>query len=264
VRSRESIALEEILSGSIVQGSLPAAMYAEKFYSRSRILTQESQSSLCHHFLRGLRPELRPLCCLDQNNQPWTSLHALVQHTFAEELRYHVRYPASRPQATTPSSFQSPSGFKPPSSYPPSSRDQPPSRFHPYQQPPSFFHGKHAPLSSRAPYQDPSQWPQKSAAKQFQRVENRKRKHVPHPASLAALPAPAAPPRGLAPAQNPLRPELTLDISLCPMYRQVTNRHTNPLTQAQKDVCKLWGLCYWCKEERHDALTCPKKGRPQP
>ena len=90
----------DLMHGKVTQGHDCAARYAENFLTRARILPKESQAVLCGFFLAGLKPELRALCCLDRDNREWTSLQALVQHTFSEEtrLRYHVAasLPASK------------------------------------------------------------------------------------------------------------------------------------------------------------------------
>lgn len=112
VRPPAEIALEEILSGAIIQGNDAAATYAEKFHQRARLLLHESQASLCAHFLKGLKPSLRKLCSLDRDYNTWQSLRNLVACSFAEErkqafleptldtpvpaTRYH-RYTHSRP-----------------------------------------------------------------------------------------------------------------------------------------------------------------------
>ena len=89
------------------------AKYNERFYQRSRRLPQESQASLCLHYLAGLNSELRTLCCMDRDNKRWDSLHALVTFTLAEEERLNMkassaphvskapcpsRFPSSKPQ----------------------------------------------------------------------------------------------------------------------------------------------------------------------
>jgi hypothetical protein len=91
VRNPGSVALWDITSGRVTQGSDPSATYAERFMTCARLLPNESQSSLCVHFLRGLRPDLRPLCCLDRDNREWVSLHDLVRFTASEEIRLSVR-----------------------------------------------------------------------------------------------------------------------------------------------------------------------------
>jgi hypothetical protein len=91
VRPPSVIALQELMSGSIRQStSESAAKYSERFLQRSRILPNESQSSLCHHFLSGLSPSLRQLCCLDRNNNRWEHLLDLIRFTYAEEERYNL------------------------------------------------------------------------------------------------------------------------------------------------------------------------------
>lgn len=93
VRSSSVLALQEILSRSIVQGSDPASRYAERFFVKARLVPSESQTSLCHHFLAGLKSELRGLCFLDREGCEWSSLHSLVQYVYSEELRINARRP---------------------------------------------------------------------------------------------------------------------------------------------------------------------------
>jgi hypothetical protein len=102
VRSFYAIALGELLAGAIKQGSDPAAQYAERFFQRSRVLVGESQASLCGHFVAGLNPELRGLCCLDRDNHEWQSLHALVQYTYAEEVRLQMKRAATNSVSPAP------------------------------------------------------------------------------------------------------------------------------------------------------------------
>ena len=90
VRPLDVVALHELHAGVITQGALPVAKYSERFHQRSRQLPGESQSSLCLHFLNGLKPELRARCCLDRDNNRWDSLAALVQFTLAEEERLNL------------------------------------------------------------------------------------------------------------------------------------------------------------------------------
>jgi hypothetical protein len=101
VRSAESVALDEILTGKLRQGfEEPVPKYAERFLQRSRILFRESQDSLCRHYLSGLTPNLKTRCKLDRDNREWKDLHALVQFSFGEELRLApsaYRGPSFRP-----------------------------------------------------------------------------------------------------------------------------------------------------------------------
>ena len=109
VRSAESIALDEMLSGSIKQGDSPVSTYAERFMQRSRVLVSESQVSLCRHYLAGLTPELRTRCMLDRDNHEWRDLHSLIQFSFGEELRCRP----SRAVFSRPSPVPHRSGFSP-------------------------------------------------------------------------------------------------------------------------------------------------------
>jgi hypothetical protein len=90
VRPLSVIALHDILGGKVTQGASSVAKYNESFYQRARLLPNETQESLCLHYLSGLKPELGTLCCLDRDNKRWTSLHDLVTFTLAEEERLNL------------------------------------------------------------------------------------------------------------------------------------------------------------------------------
>lgn len=90
VRPLSVVALHDLIEGKVTQGSNPVAKYNEHFHQRARLLPHESQQSLCLHYLNGLTPELRTRCCLDRNNNRWSSLNALVTFTLAEEERLNL------------------------------------------------------------------------------------------------------------------------------------------------------------------------------
>jgi len=107
VRPAESVALDELLSGRVRQGEDPVVMYAERFSQRARLLVDESQASLCRHYLAGLNSDMRALCRLDRDNREWTSLQALIEFSFGEELRWHpTRALMSRSQSQPASRTQ--------------------------------------------------------------------------------------------------------------------------------------------------------------
>ena len=87
VRPRSAIALEEIMDHLITQGTDSAAQYAECFMQRARILTHISPVILCHHFVNGLNPDLKMLCCVDREGQDWVALSPLIAFTIVEERR---------------------------------------------------------------------------------------------------------------------------------------------------------------------------------
>ena len=87
VRPRSAIALEEIMDHLITQGTKSAAQYAENFMQRARILSHISPVVLCHHFVHGLQPILKQLCCVDREGCDWTSLHTLIAFTLVEDRR---------------------------------------------------------------------------------------------------------------------------------------------------------------------------------
>lgn len=43
------------------------------------------------HFLNGLKPDLRTLCCMDQDNRRWNCPTSLVKFSIAEEERLNMR-----------------------------------------------------------------------------------------------------------------------------------------------------------------------------
>ena len=88
VRSTASIALDEILNGLVTQGRDPVAVYAERFRQKALLLPDESPQSLCAHFLRGMDPELRGYCCLDDKHREWKDLDGLLGHSRTQELRW--------------------------------------------------------------------------------------------------------------------------------------------------------------------------------
>ena len=91
VRPRHVIALEELMSHDIVQGSDLVTKYAERFHQRTRILTSIPQSVFCRLYLTGLQPDLKILCCVDREGKEWHTLSDLVQYSFIEERRLKLR-----------------------------------------------------------------------------------------------------------------------------------------------------------------------------
>ena len=90
VRPLNVVALHDLIEGKVTQGMSPVAKYNEQFHQKARLLPNESQESLCFHYLRGLTPELRSRCCLDRNNNRWSSLNDLVTFTLDEEERLNL------------------------------------------------------------------------------------------------------------------------------------------------------------------------------
>ena len=72
VRNPVEIARSMILNRSIVHENDSPAKYAQRFQQCSRLLPDESQSSLCQHYLAGLHPSLRQRCALDRMGTPGT------------------------------------------------------------------------------------------------------------------------------------------------------------------------------------------------
>ena len=90
VRPLDVVALHDLIEGKVTQGMSPVAKYNEHFHQKARLLPNESQESLCFHYLKGLTPELRSRCCLDRNNNRWSSLNNLITFTLAEEERLNL------------------------------------------------------------------------------------------------------------------------------------------------------------------------------
>lgn len=91
VRSVESVAREKLLAGALVQGTHPyerVAAYAERFQTMARVLPNESGPTLCYFFVRGLHAELQPYCRLDERQEEWSNLHALIRYSSRMEQRW--------------------------------------------------------------------------------------------------------------------------------------------------------------------------------
>lgn len=87
VRSESIVALERLVNHEVVQGKDTVGVYAEKFQQVSRLLSCESQVSLCKHYVAGLSSDMKARCCLDRDGKEWTNLSALIQFSFAEDVR---------------------------------------------------------------------------------------------------------------------------------------------------------------------------------
>jgi hypothetical protein len=87
VRSQRTLALEKIVSRSIMQGQDDIGMYASKFTQVARLLPEESQVSLCQHYVAGLNLNMRATCCLDMWGDEWEDLHACIKFSLAAAVR---------------------------------------------------------------------------------------------------------------------------------------------------------------------------------
>jgi hypothetical protein len=207
VRDPSQIALSTLLSGRLVQLSdEPAARFTEKFLQITRLLPGESQSSLCAHYLKALRPGLARQCMFTRDNLPWTRLSDLIQFVYAEE----TRFAASR-------------------SY-------------------------HRPSRDPSPLSPPPQLVQLSPAS----AERKRKPSDVHHFQLAPALRTSAPP-----VATPEGNFLHLDVRQCPLRGLKTSKQT-PLTDEQKRVLDAWGLCYYCKLDRHKASECPAKSSKGP
>jgi len=217
VRAPAVVALEEILGGKVQQGSEAAGRYAQRFFARSRLLLNESQQSLCKHFILGLKPELRVKCCLDRDNKEWQSLYDLVQYTLAEEVRLNM----SRSLDSRDADF-SPAA---PASAP----------FRQYTK-------KHF---TPAPGQ--------GSAKR-RREDGSVAAAAPAAASGGANPSSSSGAVAAA-APDSRRSERERPVTECPLYGLRTSADS-PLTAEQKQILRKWGVCWRCKRARHLAKDC--------
>jgi hypothetical protein len=88
VRAEEYIALDQLLNREIVQQQGESvAKYSERFLTVARKLPNESEVSLCRHYVRGLLPHLAERCCVDREDNEWSSLSALVKCSLSQDLR---------------------------------------------------------------------------------------------------------------------------------------------------------------------------------
>jgi hypothetical protein len=87
VRSQATLALEKMVSRSIMQGQDDVALYASKFNQVARLLPDESQVSLCQHYVSGLNISMRATCCLDMWGDEWVDLQDLVKFSLAAAIR---------------------------------------------------------------------------------------------------------------------------------------------------------------------------------
>ena len=90
VRTSAELALEQLVSRKISQADDPVPRYAQRFLQASRQLPNESQASLCAHYLAGLRPVLRQRCILDRDGNTWHTLDSLIKYSFSEAIRLNA------------------------------------------------------------------------------------------------------------------------------------------------------------------------------
>ncbi|GAX84878.1 hypothetical protein CEUSTIGMA_g12299.t1 [Chlamydomonas eustigma] len=82
VRSRVEIARAMLVGRAIKQNHDSVAKYAQRFYQASRLCPDESQASLCSHYLAGLKLEMQQACAVDIHGQSWNNLDHLVRFSY--------------------------------------------------------------------------------------------------------------------------------------------------------------------------------------
>jgi len=103
VRSRVEVARAMLIGRAIKQFQDSAAKYAQRFYQCSRLLLDESQASLCLHYLAGLKPELQQACAVDLQGNSWTNLDNLVKFSYGEEIRLQAKSTSFHSSQSRPS-----------------------------------------------------------------------------------------------------------------------------------------------------------------
>ena len=227
VRPRSVIALEQLMNHEITQGSDSAAKYAEQFYQRSRLLPHISPVVLCHHFVAGLTPELRRLCCVDRSGNDWTSLQPLVQFTLVEERRLNLVSP-SRKRV----SFQDNDGY--------AARVAKKARCAAISAP--------TPMDTDIPpaSADVEDKPSFAAVVQKKAPDGNRR------------PRPSGNGDGASTSSGAGRPALLTPPSACPCFK--LNNKGRPLQKWEQECLTAYGLCWFCKSStEHSAKNCPLK-----
>ena len=232
VRPRSAIALEELMGHLITQGTDSAAQYAESFMQRARILTHINPVILCHHFVNGLNPDLKMLCCVDREGQDWVALSPLIAFTIVEERRLSL---VSRSHPVP--SFDS-AHFKSKKRW----RSQ--GEKSDWSPAPGFKKARLAAVVPSAMEVDRAPSGYANAVKARSEAGPSK-----PPSSSDGRPGPssaAGPPVRLGPPQD------------CPCFK--LNNKGRPLASWEQACLTAYGLCWYCKEStEHTAKNCPLK-----
>jgi hypothetical protein len=69
VRSESALALEQLIAGTVTQGSESAPLYAQRFINLVQHLPDTNPQYKCQHYIAGLNPALKSRCCLTRDNQ---------------------------------------------------------------------------------------------------------------------------------------------------------------------------------------------------
>lgn len=240
VRPRSVIALHELMEGRITQGSQSAAQYSEHFYTRSRLLSHIPPAVLCHHYIAGLRPDLRKLCCVDREGKDWTSLHTLVAFTIVEERRLTMTSDLAHSHHDDTSRKRSQFWRKQADDFTPV--------------------GKRSRLAAAMEIDHPPPPPPSTyaaAVAQQRASQNGGRPSRGSPPSRSG-PSAAAP----APNSSGAGPSRSGPPEACPCYK--LNNKNRKLEKWEQECLTAYGLCWYCKAStEHSAKDCPYKNRRQ-
>lgn len=218
VRPQSVLALEQLITGQITQGSDSAPQYASRFLNIARVLPNETQDSLCKHYITGLTPALRVRSCLTRENKEWTDLMDLMQFSYSEEYRMSLDTTA------LPPSMPAREGFRHHNKWGKNNAGR--------HKPASSTDGTVATITAPAA---PAATPPGARAKLSPHVEafsaaNRK-------AIFDTAPVPEL---------------VAKHISQCPV-KSAPGQH---LTPAERIILKQWGICAYCRIGRHPR-PCP-------
>lgn len=111
-----------------------------------------------------------------------------------------------------------------------------------------------SPVSRFSPSSSGDKRPQWRSTPPYGMMANKKPRTDAGPSSVVAAVESAV----VAAVGTPSRPERERPVHECPLFKLVTGKGKK-LSREQRDVLSKWGLCYFCKEDRHDARQCPVK-----
>ena len=234
VRPRSVIALEEIMGHLITQGTDSAAQYAEFFNQRARILPHISPVVLCHHFILGLKPELKRICCVDREGLDWSSLSSLIAFTLVEERRLNlVSVGPSLPS------------FSPPVK----------KRWHPQGEEGWTKQNKKARFAAIRPSASPTPMKVDNSGAGPSSGAYANAVMQPKKATVTKPPSSGVGASGSAP---PVQPSVLGPPQACPFYK--LNNKGRKLYDFEQKGLTAYGLCWYCKESTsHVARDCPLK-----
>lgn len=225
VRPESAIALEQLIAGKTTQGTESAPLYAQRFLNVLRNLPENSDKNmryLCQHYIAGLNPELRALCCLTRDDNPWENLSQLMKYSYSAEYRM-----SQSALVHTQGQSGQPGGH----AYPPQKKAR-------YNNNNNFNR-----QSSRPAYNGGAQPMDTGGARPS--------------GSVAAVTGHGStrpqPPR-IAKTWVAQEPALVaMDIRDCPVRTLPGQR----LSDNDKRTLWRWGICTYCREGRHTPKDCP-------